>query len=103
MAILTSNGRAAKCHPENIHIVSLPGQFSFCLETEMSMSRRIASPPSVPTEVLRRSVDWAIASRRSTRAFLATPVPRAEVEAILDVARYCASGVNTQPWHVHVL
>jgi len=69
----------------------------------MSMSSRIASPPSIPTEVLRSSVDWAIASRRSTRAFLATPVPRAEVEAILDVARYCASGVNTQPWHVHVL
>jgi nitroreductase len=57
----------------------------------------------MPTEVLRSAVDWAQVTRRATRAFLPTPVPRADVEAILDVARYCASGVNTQPWHVHVL
>lgn len=69
----------------------------------MDTSSRMASPPSLPTEVLRSAVDWALVSRRATRAFLPTPVPRAEVEAILDVARYCASGVNTQPWHVHVL
>ena len=67
------------------------------------MSSRIASPPSVPTDVLRSAVDWAVVTRRATRAFLPTPVPRADVETILDVARHCASGVNTQPWHVHVL
>jgi nitroreductase len=67
------------------------------------MSMRLASPPSIPTDSLRGAVDWALVSRRATRAFLSTPVPRIEVEAILDVARYCASGVNTQPWHVHVL
>lgn len=67
------------------------------------MSIRLASPPSISTDSLRGAVDWALVTRRSTRAFLPTPVPRTDVEAILDVARYCASGVNTQPWHVHVL
>ncbi len=52
---------------------------------------------------MRHSVDWAIVSRRSIRAFLPTPVERDEVHAILDVARYAASGMNTQPWRVHVL
>lgn len=67
------------------------------------MSIRLASPPGIPTDSLRSAVDWALVTRRATRAFLPTPVPRADVEAILNVARYCASGVNTQPWHVHVL
>lgn len=48
-------------------------------------------------------MDWAIVSRRSIRAFLPTPVSPEEVHAILDVARYAASGMNTQPWRVHVL
>jgi nitroreductase len=45
----------------------------------------------------------AITSRRSIRAFLATPVPRATIEAILAVASRAPSGTNTQPWHVTVL
>jgi nitroreductase len=65
--------------------------------------KRLTPPPSVTPDVIRDTVDWAIVSRRSIRAFLPTPVPRAEIEAILDVARHCASGVNTQPWQVHVL
>jgi nitroreductase len=48
-------------------------------------------------------VDAAITSRRSLRAFLPTPVSRAEVEAILQVASRAPSGTNTQPWKVHVL
>lgn len=48
-------------------------------------------------------MDWAIVSRRSIRAFLPTPVSPEEVHAILDVARHAASGMNTQPWRVHVL
>ena len=42
-------------------------------------------------------------SRRSVRAFLPTPVAREDIESILDIARHCASGVNTQPWQVHVV
>ena len=49
------------------------------------------------------AVDAAITSRRSIRAFLPTPVPRAEVEQILAVAARAPSGTNTQPWRVHVL
>ncbi|HLS54566.1 MAG TPA: nitroreductase [Zeimonas sp.] len=50
-----------------------------------------------------RHVDDAILSRRSTRAFLNRPVPRAVVEDILEVARRAPSGTNTQPWKVTVL
>ncbi len=49
------------------------------------------------------AVDDAIASRRSIRAFLPTPVPREVVESILRVASRAPSGTNTQPWRVYVL
>ncbi|MEP6875357.1 MAG: nitroreductase family protein, partial [Burkholderiales bacterium] len=48
-------------------------------------------------------VDAAITTRRSLRAFLPTPVPRATIEAILNVAARAPSGTNTQPWKVYVL
>jgi nitroreductase len=51
----------------------------------------------------QRAVDAAITSRRSIRAYLQTPVARADVEAILEVAARAPSGTNTQPWKVHVL
>jgi nitroreductase len=50
-----------------------------------------------------QAVDAAITSRRSIRAFLPTPVPRATIEDILRVASRAPSGTNTQPWKVHVL
>ncbi|MFP5392740.1 MAG: nitroreductase [Gammaproteobacteria bacterium] len=49
------------------------------------------------------AVDAAITSRRSVRAFLPTPVPRADIEAILAVAARAPSGTNLQPWKVTVL
>ncbi|HYF43238.1 MAG TPA: nitroreductase [Ramlibacter sp.] len=49
------------------------------------------------------SVDAAIESRFSARAFLPQPVPRETLEAILRVASRAASGTNTQPWKVYVL
>jgi nitroreductase len=48
-------------------------------------------------------VDHAIRTRQSIRAFLSTPVPRATIEEILDVAARAPSGTNTQPWKVTVL
>lgn len=48
------------------------------------------------------SIDQAIRSRHSVRAFLDKPVPRTTVEHVLDVARYAPSGTNTQPWLVYV-
>ena len=55
------------------------------------------------TEQTTAAVDAAIASRRSVRAFLPTPVPRQTIEDILAVASRAPSGVNTQPWKVTVL
>lgn len=42
-------------------------------------------------------------SRRSIRAFLPEPVPRAVIERIIAAAGRAPSGTNTQPWRVHVL
>lgn len=49
------------------------------------------------------AVDEAITSRRSMRAFLAQPVAREDIEAILEVAARAPSGTNTQPWKVYVV
>jgi nitroreductase len=55
------------------------------------------------TPATTAAVDAAILSRRSVRKFLPTPVPRALIEQILEVAARAPSGTNTQPWQVHVL
>jgi nitroreductase len=66
-----------------------------------------SNPPDTMTQPITpestAAVDAAIASRRSLRAFLPTPVPRQTIEAILAVASRAPSGVNTQPWKVTVL
>jgi nitroreductase len=49
------------------------------------------------------SVDAAITSRMSARAFLPQAVPRATIEHLLEVASRAPSGTNTQPWKVYVL
>src|SRR5713226_1743618 len=49
------------------------------------------------------AVDEAIASRKSVRAFLPTPVARATVENLLRLASRSASGSNIQPWRVRVI
>ena len=57
----------------------------------------------MPTPEQTAIVDAAITSRKSTRAFLPTPVPRSTIEEILTVASRAPSGTNTQPWKVYVL
>jgi nitroreductase len=49
------------------------------------------------------TAEEAIASRRSIRAFLPTPVPRADVERILDIAARAPSGTNMQPWRGYAM
>ena len=49
------------------------------------------------------SVDRAITSRMSARAFLPQPVPRELLTHLLEVASRAPSGTNTQPWKVYVL
>jgi nitroreductase len=51
----------------------------------------------------QQTVDAAIASRRSIRAFLPTPVEREDIEAILQVSARAPSGTNIQPWKVTVV
>lgn len=63
--------------------------------------RPIAAVDASPASIA--AVDAAMTSRRSIRAFLPTPVPRAVIEEILAVAARAASGSNTQPWKVTVL
>jgi LAO/AO transport system ATPase len=60
-----------------------------------------ASAPATVDDVA--AVDRALTTRRSVRAFLPRPVPRATVAEILAVASRAPSGTNTQPWRVRVL
>ena len=55
-----------------------------------------------PAFAARLTADEALRTRRSVRAFLSTPVPRAHVEELLRLASRSASGSNIQPWKVHV-
>ncbi|MEM9733124.1 MAG: nitroreductase [Pseudomonadota bacterium] len=50
-----------------------------------------------------KSVEAAITSRRSIRAFRPDPVSAQTVRHILEVAARAPSGTNMQPWQVHVL
>jgi nitroreductase len=64
--------------------------------------------PATPANPPQRAdptnpVDAALTTRRAVRAFLPTPVPRADIEAILEAASRAPSGTNTQPWKVYVL
>jgi nitroreductase len=56
-------------------------------------------PAGVPDAGL--PVARALASRRSVRGYLPTPVAQATVEAILALAARAPSGTNVQPWKVY--
>lgn len=49
------------------------------------------------------NVSEAVASRRSVRAFLDTPVERAVLERVLEKAQRSPSGGNVQPWNAVLL
>ena len=49
------------------------------------------------------TVDTAITSRMSARAFTQQPVPQQTLQDILQVASRAPSGTNCQPWKVYVL
>ena len=65
----------------------------------MSLSPPAAGPLTLDTA----SVDAAISSRMSVRAFLPTPVPRERIAHLLALASRAPSGSNTQPWKAYVL
>ncbi|MEZ5937650.1 MAG: nitroreductase [Hyphomonadaceae bacterium] len=49
------------------------------------------------------NVTDAVANRISTRAFLPDPIPRADLEDLLQTAQRAPSGGNLQPWKVIVV
>jgi nitroreductase len=60
--------------------------------------------PQVSTRIAdQASVDAAMLSRYSNRAFTSKPVERALLQNLLQVASRAPSGTNTQPWKVYVL
>ncbi len=66
------------------------------------------STPHIDQQVSARvsdpaSVDTAILSRFSARAFLPQAVERSVLEEVLQVSARAPSGTNTQPWKVYVL
>jgi nitroreductase len=69
----------------------------------MGTTPKTTFPPSPDCADVACTVDDAITSRRSVRAFLPTPVPRALIEHILEAASRARSGTNMQPWRVHVV
>lgn len=62
--------------------------------TEPQVSTRVNDPASV---------DAAILSRFSARAYLPRAVERSVLQDVLDIAARAPSGTNTQPWKVYVL
>ena len=52
---------------------------------------------------IAHTVQQAIESRMSVRAFTSEPVPRETIESLLTLAARSPSGTNTQPWRVYVL
>ncbi|SOH93307.1 Nitroreductase [Monaibacterium marinum] len=48
-------------------------------------------------------VSDALSKRRSTRAFLDTPIETARLTRLIAQASRAPSGGNLQPWHVHLL
>jgi nitroreductase len=62
----------------------------------------VSSNP-LPLERAAATVDEAIVSRMSVRAYLERPVERQKIEHILELASRSPSGTNCQPWQVYVL
>jgi len=57
----------------------------------------------VPPAAADLSLEAAMRTRRSVRAFLPEPVPRATIERVLELAGRAPSGNNAQPWQVYVV
>jgi nitroreductase len=74
--------------------------------SEYRASNRKQATEAIPDQfstAAAATVDEALTTRRSIRAFLDRPVPRDEVSEILRLASYAPSGSNFQPWRVYVL
>lgn len=52
---------------------------------------------------LEQAAEEIITGRRSVRSYLPTPVPKATLEKIFNLAQRAPSNCNTQPWLTHVV
>ena len=69
----------------------------------MKLTDLLPTPQASTTVADRASVDAAMLSRHSNRAFLPKAVPKDMLQNLLEVASRAPSGTNTQPWKVYVL
>ena len=69
----------------------------------MKISEQLTSTQVATKITDPNSVDQAILSRYSNRAFLPQPVEKEKIQHILQIAARAPSGTNTQPWKVYVL
>ncbi len=69
----------------------------------MNLTALLSTPQASTVVADRASVDAAMLSRYSNRAFLPKPVPKELLHNLLEVAARAPSGTNTQPWKVYAL
>ena len=69
----------------------------------MKLTDLLPTPQASTTVADRASVDAAMLSRHSNRAFLPKAVSKELLQNLLEVASRAPSGTNTQPWKVYVL
>src|SRR5437867_963105 len=67
------------------------------------MAARAETEPLVPNLGQASALDAALRGRRSVRRYLPREVPDAELEAILEAARWAPSPHNSEPWRFVVL
>jgi nitroreductase len=63
----------------------------------------VKSVPSEKKTEAFATFERIVATRRSVRAFLPTPLPQAMIEQLLTTAGKAPSNCNVQPWIVHVV
>jgi nitroreductase len=69
----------------------------------LKLTDLLPTPQASTVVADRASVDAAMLSRYSNRAFLPKAVPKDVLQNLLEVASRAPSGTNTQPWKVYVL
>lgn len=89
---LFARGRSERFESEEVDVSKSSG-----LGTRAEAGKDLREDGS-STAVLRDLLE----GRWSCRSFDSKPVPRSDIEGILDIARWTPSWCNTQPWHVHI-
>ncbi len=73
---------------------------AFCPTGALALNLRPEERTPLPEgagEISPETIAFYLKKRRSIRHFTADPLPRDKILAILDIARYAASGGNSQP------